>query len=205
MAAFFIFIKHNVPFIWNIVEWLNCILFKCRYPQLYKIAEDILKTTTLSNFSCSCVDFNDLNDLSRFLEHQSKEYVKYFNPHKFDYSTLRRLCKDHSFLMMKVVNETDGNICGYFFLRCFFTGRAFHGLIVDSSVRGLGIGTSLWLTSMRICNAAHLRMFATISIHNNASLYSCKKANDVIEEKKLSEDYILMEFKLKDKNVETDI
>ena len=78
--------------------------------------------------------------------------------------------------MFKVTH--GGRIVGYHFLRCFFTGKAFHGLIVADDMAGRGIGTHMWALAADICQRLDLDMQATIHPDNIASLTSCRRGCD---------------------------
>lgn len=200
MISLLISIKHRIPFVWNMAEWLNGRIFRILYPDMRKIAEETISSYPSGRFAYSLVCEEDLHDLSSFLLSQPKDYVRYFNPHGFDEHTLSRLYWNPSFLMMKVVDTDNSRIAGYFLLRCFFTGRSFSGRLVDRSFSGFGVGKSISGLNMLICHRAGMRMFATISSHNQASLKSCRHANEVKVVKTLPDDYLLVEFKLKKNN-----
>lgn len=195
MTGLLIYIKHHFAFLWNMVERLNGMLCAWRYRHAGQIAAVVCESVKLDNLRFSLVTQQDIPRLSLFLNSQPANYIKHFNPHRFDEPTLYRLLHNPSFIMMKVATETDNSIVGYFFLRCFFIGRAFHGLIVDAQSGGNGIGTAMWRTGMAICERNGLRMFATISKSNVASLHSCQKAVAMGTVKTLRDDYLLIECK----------
>lgn len=197
MTSLLILIKHCFPQVWKAVEWVNGLLFGLLYRNMGQRASGVLHEYVVSGFEFSVVEESDLSGLSVFLLGQPREHLVYFNPHGFDLVTLKRLFANRAFLMMKVTRSSDRCIMGYFFLRCFFIGRAFHGLMVDRQAEGRNLGTSMWALSMQICSDMGLRMFATISSHNIASLASVRKATQVSVRKVLVDGYLLIECRKK--------
>lgn len=190
MTGLLIKIKHSFPLLWNVVEFVNGSIMRIRYPKLHKIASKIILSSRHLNFEWSPVTYADIQNLSHFLTSIPNNRLQHFNPHKFDIDTLKSMLSNHLFIMMKV---TDGNsIIGYHFLRCFFIGKAFHGLIVDDNYGGKGIGTKMWSIATNICNEAGIRMFATISENNQPSLNSCRKGCNATIVKQLSDSYLLI-------------
>lgn len=195
IASLLIRIKHRCPWIWRAVERLNGWLFALRYPRFGRTVSEVLEGVSVGEFDFSAVTADDIQSLSSFLTGDEAAGFDHFDPHAFDCATLTRLLGNRSFAMMKVVRRSDGAIAGYFFLRCFFIGRAFHGLAVGRSMRGCGIGTAMWALSMRICSSAGVRMFATVSKHNAASLASLHRAVEATVVEELADDYLLVECK----------
>ena len=113
-------------------------------------------------------------------------------------NTLGTMLANPTYVMMKVTQESNPEvIIGYFFMRCFFIGKVFHGLIVDEKFKNQGIGTEMWRITNLICDSLKLRMYATVSLHNQASLSSAKKATDIIITENLANDFYLIECKPK--------
>ena len=134
----------------------------------------------------------DIPQLVEFFSAQPTDAFKYFRPHNFDEKTLRKLQKRKSYLMY-CVRDSAGQIVGYFFLRCFFIGKAFLGKIVDYRSQGEGIGTQMCLCAMDIAKALGLRMFETISKDNIASLRSTEKVLDVRIIEEMDNGYLYIE------------
>lgn len=197
MTSLLIYIKHRFPWIWNAVEWINGRLFTLLYPKLAECVDEVLGECRCDKVEFSAVTSDDIAALSEFRHSQRYEYLSYFDPHPFDAATLTRLLGNRSFAMMKITSRTDGHIVGYFFLRCFFIGKAFHGLIVDERCTNRGLGTAMWALSSRICSKLGLRMFATVSERNAASLTSARNATEVEVAGRLSNGYLLIECKPK--------
>ena len=182
------FLQNKMPFIWEMVEWGNSILFRLRYGRKQSRVQGILQRYR----GFAEVDLDDVSELVRFFDTQPEAAFQYFRPHGFDEKTLRKLQRRKSFLMYCVRNS-DGRIVGYFFLRCFFIGKAFLGKMVDIDSRGKGIGTEMCLCAMEIAEALGLRMFETISKDNVASLRSTEKVLNVHIIEEMENGYLFIE------------
>lgn len=134
----------------------------------------------------------DVPALVRFFAAQPEEAFRFFRPHGFDGKTLRKLQRRKSFLMY-CVRDGEGQIVGYFFLRCFFIGNAFLGKMVDVNSQGKGIGTQMCLCAMDIAQALGLRMFETISKENIASLRSTEKVLNTRIVEEMENGYLYIE------------
>ena len=200
MIAQLLNIKHNCPHLWNAVERVNGSLFCFRRRGMEDRAESLIAAGSPEGFAFSLVEPDDIPELSAFLQAQPQESLEYFRPHLFDRDTLTRLHRNPSFLMMKATETASGRIVGYFFLRCFFVGAAFAGLIVDGDYRNRGLGTCMWATCMSVCRREKMRMFATISGQNVPSLRSCRKGTDMKVKKRITKDYLFIESKSKNNN-----
>ena len=193
MIALLIWIKHQLPFLWRMVEWVNGLLFRLRYRSLTGKAAEVLAAQSAGGCRFSLVEAVDVPALARFLAAQPEASLVYFHPHAFDEKTLQRLQRNAAFLPMQVV-APDGRMAGYFFLRCFFVGRAFAGLIVDEAFQGQGIGTTIWATCADICRRVGLKMQATISSDNVASMRSCQKGAGMEPVGQLDNGYVAMGY-----------
>lgn len=179
------------------MEWGNGLLFSFRYPRLRAIASRILHEQHHPEFDYSLVAESDLDSLVSFFAAQPAERFTHFKPHKFDRRDLSRLLRNDAFLMMKITRRSSGAIIGYFFLRCFFIGKAFHGLMADWQCRGLQLGASMWEISEHICRESGLKMFATVSASNLPSLNSASRGTDVSIVETLPNGYYLIECRQK--------
>lgn len=173
---------------------MNGVLFALLRPHFGRRAAGVLSGYEGGEFRFSPVAEQDIERLSRFLTSQPAERMRYFNPHGFDTATLRRLHRNPAFVMMKAENG-DGTLAGYFFLRCFFTGKAFHGLAASEQVRGCGLGRQMWYLSSKICAAGGVRMLATVSEQNVPSLVSARQGTHVTVVERLFGNYLLIECK----------
>lgn len=174
-------------------ERVNSTLFSLLYKNLDQTASSILNNYSKEDFIFSKLEDSDVTDLIDFRKRQDNSYLIYFDPHPFDRKTIERLLKHKSYTLMQIKEKSSGQIVGYFFLRCFFIGKAFHGLITDQKYVNRGLGTLMWKISMEICNRMGLRMYATISKHNVPSLKSASNATQLTIQETLDNDFLLVE------------
>ena len=180
------YLQEKLPFLWEVVEWGNSTLFQARYGR-----RDI--SAVLEQYpGLTEVQVADVPALTRFFAAQPEDAFRFFRPHEFDEKTLRKLQRRKSFLMYCVRDE-EGRIVGYFFLRCFFIGKAFLGKMVDVNSQGKGIGTQMCLCAMDIAQALRLRMFETISKENIASLRSTEKVLNTRIVEEMENGYLYIE------------
>ena len=189
-------IKHRFPSLWDGVEVINGALFRFRCRGLSAAAESVLGTRSAAGCRFSRVEEADLEPLAAFFRRQGPEDMVWFHPHAFDLKSLRKRFRNPAFLMMKA-SAPDGETVGYFFLRCFFIGRAFAGLYVVRPWRSQGIGTAMWASCAEISQRAGLRMQATISADNQASIRSCRKGTEAHLVKELDDPYLAVECQQK--------
>ena len=197
MIRFLVTFKRKFPWVWHQVEDLNGLLFRLRFRNMGRIAGNVLDKVDVASCRFSLLKREDLEALEALLSRQEEENLTWFHPHAFDAKTLKRLSRNPSFLMMQVT-APDGSMVGYFFLRCFFIGRAFAGLIVDKPWQNQGIGTAIWAACADICHQAGLTMQATISTENKPSISSCRKGTDFREIQELDGHYMAVECKQKE-------
>ena len=189
--------KHRFPRVWNLVEAANGGLFRLRFRRMKTLSASVLEKVDVAGCRFALLEKEDLGALEALLSRQDEENLTWFHPHAFDQKTLARLYRNHAFLMMKVT-APDGLMVGYFFLRCFFIGRAFAGLLVDKPWQNRGIGTAIWASCAEICSLAGLRMQATISTENKPSMASCRKGTECRELQALEDHYLAIECKQKE-------
>ena len=189
MTAILIFIKHHIPFIWNIVEYINSQLFYILYRKRLEFLGD---KYSQSKDSVRILRIEDMVALSEFFNKQPADSFEYFKPHAFDYNSLVKKNKDKSFIMIGVFS--NNKIVGYGFLRCFFNGKAFRGKIVDISHQGHGIAKQIGSVLTDMATLMHLRLFATISKDNVKSISSSSAVNRIKILKELPGNYIYVEY-----------
>ncbi len=196
LTSVLIRLKHACPALWRVVEWGNSQLMALRYSRLRDQAVVACRTIACpSQTEWSLVTPDDAPSLSAFLTSMPERLTAWFAPHPFDPATLRRMACGNSFVMFKVTH--GGRIVGYHFLRCFFTGKAFHGLIVADDMAGRGIGTHMWALAADICQRLGLDMQATIHPDNIASLTSCRHGCDATIISTLSNGYLQVKCRKK--------
>ena len=136
-------------------------------------------------------DVNDASKLADFFARQTEASFKWFRPHAFDEMTLRTLLGRKSYIIY--VQEEDGEIIGYAFLRCFMNGKCFLGKMVDVNHQGKGVCTNLCAVGMNIAEKIGFRMFESINKENIGSMKASQKACDVIVVEELENGDVLIE------------
>jgi hypothetical protein len=193
-----LYIKHNLKFIWNLIEWVNGLFFKILYGRKFKlIIYDVIREHGLNGYRFKTINAEDLKSLAAFIGKQSPEELTFFKPHEFDYMSLLRVFKNPAFLMMGVF---DGEkIVGYFFLRCFWNKKCFVGRLIDKSQRGKGIGDVMNNIMYQIAWQMDFRCLSTISRNNTAVMNAHARNKSMVILKELPDDYLLVEFVKKDR------
>ncbi len=184
------FVKDKLPFIWNLVEFVNEKLFLLRYGRRLKKIPACLEQYE-GTYQIKEAVLDDVQPMAEFFAEQPQETYTFFQPHGFDEKSIRRLIKNKSQLLFLVYD--DKNIVGYYFLRCFFLGKSFLGKIVDHRYQGKGIGKMMCKSAMEVATLLGLRMFETISKDNISSLYSTQKVLDTKIVEEMKNNYIYIE------------
>ena len=193
MISLLVKIKHKCPAIWRFAEKVNCFLAGARYGQLKSVSRDVIKNKFLEGFAFSPVEQGDIPAIIEMHDRQNPEYIKNFDPHPFNQQTLSDMISNKAYCMMKVNEEASGELVGYFFIRSFFVGKAFHGLLTDERHANRGIGSAMWRISMEICHRTGLSMFATMAKDNIASYKSAQNGTKVNIVNQLQNNFILIE------------
>lgn len=185
-------LMNKIPFMWKVIEFCNEKLFVLRYKkklgQIHGLLDDYQNEYRIVEAS-----FKNIPSLVSFFSEQPQDSFTFFHPHEFDEKNLRQLVKKKSFLMY-LVSNSNNEIVGYFFLRCFFNGKCFRGKIVDYRWRGKGIAVLMGKISTTIANTLRMRMFGTISKSNLPSLASSQESNEIKIIKELPNDYLYIEY-----------
>ena len=184
-------LQSGMPWLWNVVEWGNSVLFSWRYGRKLKEIPAIEENYN-DHYLIKEVEIVDVERLAYFFSEQPKEAFAFFNPHGFDFQSLSRLVRRKSFLMFLVIEGDD--IVGYFFLRCFVFGKCFRGKMVDYRWRNRGIAKLMGLASTDIAQKLGLRIFGTISKENVTSMASSAAVNEIRIIKELPNDYVYIEY-----------
>lgn len=190
-------IRDKFGFLWEMVESVNGWLFACRYRNRLKGVNGLLATLN-SEYTVRQTTEADVKPLVQFFKEQPEDAFEFFKPHGFDEKSISKIVKNKAFQTFVVV---DGEyILGYFFLRSFFNGKCFRGRIADHRTRGKGIGKLMAKAIEQVAVHEGLRMFASISPDNLASLESAKAVSDVKIIKTLENGYYYIEVTPKQKN-----
>lgn len=196
MVKLLIYIKHHLSFIWSWIEMGNDILFNLLYGKRLNDNLGKLLKKYESEYSYRLLRDSDMTVLSDFFSNQPENAFIYFKPHAFDVYSLKRKNKDHSFIMIGVF--AGQQLIGYCFLRCFFNKQAFRGKIVDVKYQGRGIAKQIGHLTTEVCQLLGFKLFATISKDNVKSIASSKAVNEVRVVKELPNDYLYVEYLLKE-------
>lgn len=177
--------------LWNLIEWVNGVLFWMRYEK------------KLNNFAFSATleryDIVKLKDVStdrivEFFGYQPEEAFTYFRPHEFDSMSIKRLQGNKAFLAYLLMDKGNGRIAGYCFNRCFFHGQGFRGRMVDVDYRGKGLGTAMNKILNEVGFGIGLRLFETVSKNNVASYKSALSASNVKVVKEMPNNELYLEI-----------
>ena len=193
IARILLFIKHNVPFIWRIIDRLNTFLFRLLYgKRIRQVSDELIARAVLPGYGFRRLEENDLPELERFLGSQPVQRVAFFKPHGFDRKPLEVVYANPAFLMMGVF---DGSrLAGYFFLRCFWNKKCFVGRLVDAPYEGKGLGRAMNGILYPIAWQMGFRCLSTIS-KNNRDVMRSHAGNPTMRiVKDLAGDYMLVEF-----------
>jgi GNAT superfamily N-acetyltransferase len=156
------------------------------------ILTSVLNELSIQYFSYRMLVFQDIQPLYNFIHSQKKSSLEYFNPHGFDFISLKKQLKNPSFLMMGVFFEKQ--IIGYFFLRFFILKKCFVGRLVDEKFRGKGIGAVMNYILYETAWRTGFRCMSTISRSNIAVINAHKKNPNFKLIKNLPNNYLLVEF-----------
>ena len=185
-------LRDKLPFIWDVIEWMNSYLFLLRYGGKLKSIEDVVLPQYVQKAGMKIVRLSEVpvEQLEAFFAAQPEEAYTFFKPHGFDVKSLKKLQRNRSFLAYVWM---DGNqIAAYCFLRSFFMGKGFRGRMVGIDFRGRGLGTLVNKLMNDIGFGIGLRLFETVSKDNVASYRSALSASSVkvVEELEHNELYL---------------
>lgn len=193
VERFLLYIKHNIKFLWTIIESGNGMLFALFFrSRINKISEIVLQHSAGTPYSYRKILTSDLEALHKLLCRQSRDDLEFFNPHGFDMAALEVQIKKPAFLMFGVFFKEE--IAGYFFLRCFINRNCFVGRIIDEGYRGFGIGRMMNSIMYEISWKMGFRCLSTISKKNRSVMRSHSNNPNMIILKELAGDYLLVEF-----------
>jgi RimJ/RimL family protein N-acetyltransferase len=188
-----IFIKHNFGFLWKIIEWGNSILFRWLYAKRKKNAlKEVFNELDDGGFLFRELEQKDVEDLYQLINRQEPSDLKYFHPHEFDFSSIKKQFKNHAFLMMGVFD--NGKIIAYFFLRFFANRKCFVGRLIDKEYRGKGIGNRMNQVMYQTAWKMKFKCLSTISRNNKFVMKAHSRNSSMVVLKELNNNYLLVEF-----------
>ena len=184
-------LRDKLSWLWNIIEWMNRLLFSLRYGKRLKI---FTFTTVPEGYDLVSIKDVTTEKLVDFFNRQPEEAFTYFRPHGFDEKSIKRLQKNKAFLGYVLEDKENGEIAGYCFNRCFFHGQGFRGRMVDMNFRGKGLGTAMNKILNEVGFGIGLRLFETVSKDNVASYRSALSASNVKVVKEMEGNELYLEI-----------
>lgn len=186
------YLRDKLPFIWDLIDILNSILFSLRYGSKLKSIEENVLQQYAQKSGIKIVRFRKvpIDKLEAFFASQPEEAYIFFKPHGFDNKSLKKLQWNRSFLAYIMMN--DDEVVAYCFVRSFFIGKGFRGRIVGVKFRNKGLGTLMNKLMNDVGFGIGLRLFETVSKDNEASYRSALSASNVkvVEELEHNELYL---------------
>lgn len=193
MTKLLLFVKHRLPALWRVIEWLNALLFSVLHQtSLRRESERCFREFTLDGYTFRSLTPDDLDGLFGLLDRQRSGRLDYFRPHGYSRRSLRRVTKDPAFLMFGVF--FDDELVGYFFLRCFWNRKCFVGRLIDEPHERKGIGRVMNKILYNTAWRSGFRCFTTVSKDNALVLRSHKGNPAAHIREELPNDYLLIEF-----------
>lgn len=203
------FLRDKMPWLWDLVDIINSVLFKLRIGgKLRAVEAEVLKRYEAES-GMRIVPMSEVktDDLVAFFAAQPEEAFTFFKPHGVDGKALKKLQKNKSFLAFVLIDdnndsETSGTIgtsgtsriAGYCFIRSFFMGKGFRGRMVGMSHRGRGLGTLMNRLMNDVGFGIGLRLFETVNKRNVASYRSAMSASNVKVLEEMEDDELYLEI-----------
>lgn len=177
--------------LWNVIEWLNSMLFYWRYGKRLKGGA----FGTIPQ-GYNIVEMRDVptGKMVAFFDRQPEEAFTFFHPHGFDAKSIKKLQSNRAFLAYILQDSANGEIAGYCFNRCFFHGVGYRGRMVDVGYRGRGLGTAMNKILNKVGFGIGLRLFETVSKDNVASYRSALSASNVRVVKEMPHNELYLEI-----------
>lgn len=186
------FLRDKFPFIWDLIDVLNSVLFSIRYGRKLKSVEGEVLRQYAQASGMEVVRLRDVptDKMANFFAAQPEDAYTFFKPHGFDVKSLKKLQRNRSFLAYVLME--NGQVSAYCFLRSFFMGKGFRGRMVGMDFRGRGLGTLMNKMMNDVGFGIGLRLFETVSKDNVASYRSALSASNVriVEELEHNELYL---------------
>ncbi len=184
-------LRDKLSWLWNIIEWLNGVIFYMRYGKKIKA---IPFTTVPEGYEIKPIKNLPAEKMTAFFEHQPEEAYTYFKPHGFDLKSIKMLQRNKAFLGYVLLDKSCDKIAGYCFNRCFLHGQGFRGRMVDINYRGKGLGTAMNRILNEVGFGIGLRLFESVSKENVASYKSALSASNVKVVKELPHNELYLEI-----------
>ena len=184
-------IRDKFSWLWNIIEWLNGVLFALRYG---KKLENIDFKNIPEGYEVTPINAIETKRMVEFFACQPEDAFKFFHPHGFDEKSIKKLQKNKAFLGYVLLDKLNNKIAGYCFNRCFFHGQGFRGRMVDIECRGKGLGTAMNKLLNEVGFGIGVRLFETVSKDNVASYKSALSASNVRVVKELPNNELYLEI-----------
>lgn len=193
MTRLLLYIKHNLPFLWVCVEWLNTLLFRILHGgKLKRQAEQSFKEFTLEGYAFRMIENRDLQSLRDMILRQANGRLTHFRPHLFEMDALRKVNRNPAFMMFGVFQ--DDLLVGYFFLRCFWNRKCFVGRLIEESHEKKGIGRVMNQIMYHTAWRSNFRIFTTVSRQNQMIIRSHMNNPTAYFVSELPNDFLLLEF-----------
>ena len=203
------FLRDKMPWLWDLVDIINSVLFKLRFGGKLRAVEAAVLKRYEAESGMRIVPMSEVktDDLVAFFAAQPEEAFTFFKPHGFDGKALKKLQKNKSFLAFVLIDdnndsETSGTIgtsgtsriAGYCFIRSFFMGKGFRGRMVGMSHRGRGLGTLMNRLMNDVGFGIGLRLFETVNKRNVASYRSAMSASNVKVLEEMEDEELYLEI-----------
>lgn len=184
-------LRDKMSWLWNLIEWLNSMLFSMRYGKKVK---GFSFTTVPEGYDVVAMRDVPTEKMVAFFDRQPEEAFEFFHPHGFNTKSIKRLQGNKAFLAYVLKDATNGQIAGYCFNRSFFHGVGYRGRMVDIDYRGKGLGTAMNKMLNEVGFGIGLRLFETVSKDNVASYRSAMSASNVKVVKELPDNELYLEI-----------
>ena len=193
MTRFLLFVKHKIPCLWWVIEWLNTLLFNLlHHATLERESERCFQEFTMQEYTFRSLNESDIESVFRLLHRQREGRLEFFKPHGFDRRSLMRVTRNPAFLMFGVYYGEE--LVGYFFLRCFWNRNCFVGRLIDEPHERKGIGRVMNKIMYYTAWRSGFRCYTTVS-KDNASVIRSHDRNPAARiVKELPNNYLLIEF-----------
>lgn len=193
MERLFLFIKHKLGFVWNIIEATNNLIFRVLYnSKLVRTLPDVFYEFGQGPLHYRRLTIEDAGKLFCLINNQPPGDLNFFKPHAFDEKSIKKQLGKSSFLMMGAFD--DNILVGYFFLRFFANRKCFVGRLIDQKYRGRGIGVVMNSIMYETAWRMKFRCLSTISRNNNSVMRAHSGNRNMKVLKELKNDYLLVEF-----------